>query len=101
MSWQTRWQPEKIQTAAERRLSDSLGKFASEIENTAKQINSQTGWKYGGIDLSPAPLKDVSIGGAIEKFYGAPVGSSGTLTVASLITRALKKSPSPTPAIPV
>jgi uncharacterized protein (UPF0210 family) len=84
---------EKNPDAAVRRLRDSLGKFASEIENTAKQIDSQTGWKYGGIDLSPAPLKDVSIGGAIEKFYGAPVGSSGTLTVAALITRALKEIP--------
>jgi uncharacterized protein len=84
---------EKNPAAAESRLRDSLGKFASEIENTAKQLDSQTGWKYGGIDLSPAPLKEVSIGGAIEKFYGAPVGSSGTLTVAALITRALKEVP--------
>jgi uncharacterized protein len=84
---------EKNPDAAIRRLRDSLGKFASEIESTAKQLDSQTGWKYGGIDLSPAPLKDVSIGGAIEKFYGTPVGSSGTLTVAALITRALKEVP--------
>lgn len=84
---------EKNPDAAERRLRDSLGTFASEVESTAKQLDSQTGWKYGGIDLSPAPLKDVSIGSAIEKFYGAPVGSSGTLTVAALITRALKEVP--------
>jgi uncharacterized protein (UPF0210 family) len=82
---------EKNPDAAVRRLRDSLGKFASDIENTSKQLDSQTGWKYGGIDLSPAPLKGVTIGGAIEKFYGAPVGSSGTLTVAALITRALKE----------
>ena len=74
-------------------LRDSLGRYAQEIEATAKQIDAQTGWKYGGIDLSPAPLKDVSIGDAIEKFYGAPLGSSGTLTVAAIITRALKEIP--------
>jgi uncharacterized protein (UPF0210 family) len=75
------------------RLRDTLGRYAREIEATAKQIDTQTGWKYGGIDLSPAPLKEVSIGGAIEKFYGAPLGSSGTLTVAAIITRALKEIP--------
>lgn len=84
---------EKNPATAERRLRDSLGKFASEIEATAKQLDSQTGWKYSGIDLSPAPMKEVSIGGAIEKFYGAPIGSSGTLTVSALITRALKEVP--------
>ena len=74
-------------------LRDTLGRYAQEIEATAKQIDAQTGWKYGGIDLSPAPLKEISIGGAIEKFYGAPLGSSGTLTVAAIITRALKEIP--------
>ena len=74
-------------------LRDTLGHYAQEIETTAKQIDQQTGWKYGGIDLSPAPLKEISIGGAIEKFYGAPLGSSGTLTVAAIITRALKEIP--------
>jgi uncharacterized protein (UPF0210 family) len=75
------------------RLRDSLGHYAQEIEATARQIDAQTGWKYGGIDLSPAPLKEISIGGAIEKFYGAPLGSSGTLTAAAIITRALKEVP--------
>jgi uncharacterized protein (UPF0210 family) len=74
-------------------LRDTLGRYAQEIEATAKQIDAQTGWKYGGIDLSPAPLKEISIGGAIEKFYGAQLGSSGTLTVAAIITRALKEIP--------
>jgi len=75
------------------RLRDSLGHYAQEVEATAKEIDKQTGWTYGGIDLSPAPLKDVSIGEALEKFYGAPLGSSGTLTAASLVTRALKEVP--------
>ncbi|MGA8144072.1 MAG: DUF711 family protein [Candidatus Acidiferrales bacterium] len=78
---------------AETRLRDSLGRYAQEIEAAAKQIDAQTGWNYGGIDLSPAPLKEISIGAAIEKFYGAPLGSSGTLTVAALITRALREVP--------
>ncbi|HYL69242.1 MAG TPA: DUF711 family protein [Candidatus Limnocylindria bacterium] len=83
----------KSADAAEARLKNMLGRAAQEIEKTAEQLALQTGWKYEGIDLSPAPLKDISIGGAIEKFYGVPVGSSGTLTVAAIITRALRAIP--------
>jgi len=75
------------------RLRDALGRYAQEIEATAKQIEQQTGWKYGGIDLSPAPLKEISIGAAIEKLDGAPLGSPGTLTAAAVVTRALKEIP--------
>jgi uncharacterized protein len=78
---------------AETRLRDSLGHYAQEIEAAAKLVDQQSGWKYDGIDVSPAPLKEISIGGAIEKFYGVPLGSSGTLTVAAIITRALKEIP--------
>ncbi len=78
---------------AEARLKNTLGEYAKQIEKTAAEIGSSSGWKYGGLDLSPAPLMDVSIGGAIENFLGAPVGSSGTLTAAAIITRALKAIP--------
>ena len=78
---------------AETRLRDSLGHYSQEIEAAAKLVDQQSGWKYDGIDVSPAPLKEISIGGAIEKFYGVPLGSSGTLTVAAIITRALKEIP--------
>jgi uncharacterized protein len=83
----------KSPEAAEARLKNSLGGYAQEIEKAAQQLAQQTGWKYGGIDLSPAPLKDVSIGRAFENFLGTPFGSSGTMTVAALITRALKEIP--------
>jgi uncharacterized protein len=78
---------------AESRLRDLLTRYAQEIEAAAKQVDQQTGWTYGGIDLSPAPLKENSIGAALEKFYGAPLGSSGTLTAAAIVTRALKEIP--------
>jgi uncharacterized protein len=83
----------KSPEAAEERLKASLTTYAQQVEKTAKEISQSTGWKYGGIDLSPAPLKDVSIGGAIENFLGAPIGTSGTLTTTALITRALKAIP--------
>jgi uncharacterized protein len=78
---------------AEERLKNILGADAANIEKTALEISAASGWRYGGIDLSPAPMKDVSIGHAIENFLGAPVGSSGTLSTAALITRALQAIP--------
>lgn len=78
--------PQKAQKAIE----NSLGKWAQEIEAIGKRAAQETGWRYTGIDLSPAPLKDVSIGGAIENFTRQPLGSNGTLATVAIITRALK-----------
>ncbi len=83
----------KSPSEAEQQLKNALGAYAVEIEKTATEISATSGWKYGGLDLSPAPLMDVSIGRAIENFLGAPVGSSGTMTAAAIITRALKAIP--------
>jgi uncharacterized protein (UPF0210 family) len=83
----------KSPDAAEERLKSSLTVYAQQVEKAAKEISQSTGWKYGGIDLSPAPLKDISMGGAIENFLGTPIGASGTVTAAALITRALKSIP--------
>jgi uncharacterized protein (UPF0210 family) len=80
----------KSPNEAEEQLKNVLSLYATEIEKTAMEISGTSGWKYGGLDLSPAPMKDVSIGGAIENFLGAPMGSSGTLTATAIITRALK-----------
>ena len=43
-----------------------------------------------GIDPTPAPLGEVSIGRAIESFVGGAFGSSGTMTAAGIITRAVQ-----------
>src|ERR1700683_2300638 len=67
----------KDPTAAENAISEKLGAFAKNIEATSQTIAEQTKWQYGGIDLSPAPLKRDSIGAAIEAFNGAWLGSSG------------------------
>jgi uncharacterized protein (UPF0210 family) len=76
---------------AKRRLIDALGKVAFEAQAQAGRVDSETGWAYVGIDLSPAPLKDVSIGAAIENLTTLPIGSSGTLTAAATITSAIKE----------
>lgn len=78
---------------AQRAIENSLGKWAQQIESAGRRAAQQTGWKYTGIDLSPAPLKEISIGTAIENFTGEPLGSSGTLAAVAIITRALKNIP--------
>jgi len=79
--------------AARQALVDSLAVHARAIEAAAQKIEKETHWTYAGIDLSPAPLKNVSIGGAIEKLTGVKVGASGTMTACALITGALKEIP--------
>ena len=46
-----------------------------------------------GVDPTPAPLGDASIGAAMESYTGAKFGSSGTLTAALVITTAVKAVP--------
>lgn len=74
-------------------LASALGEHAAAIEAIARDVERSTGWEYKGIDLSPAPLKDISIGAAIEKLTGTKFGSSGTMTAAALITEVLQAVP--------
>ena len=75
------------------RLIAALAADAQAIETIAQRVEKETGWTYLGIDPTPAPLKDISIGAAIEKFTGGRLGSSGTLTAAAVITKAVKAVP--------
>jgi uncharacterized protein (UPF0210 family) len=75
---------------ANHRLTQMLFDQASEIERHANRVDQETGWRYMGVDLSPAPLKEISIGAAIEELIAQPFGSSGTLTAAATITGAIK-----------
>jgi uncharacterized protein (UPF0210 family) len=74
---------------AQKNIEASLGKWATELEALGKQAGQESGWKFTGIDLSPAPLGEISIGKAIEDFTHEPLGSSGTLAAVAIITRAL------------
>ena len=60
------------------------------VEVIAQGLSEETRWNYEGMDVSTAPLKEVSIGAAIETLSGVPFGDHGTLTVAALITDVLK-----------
>jgi uncharacterized protein (UPF0210 family) len=50
-------------------------------------------WTFMGVDPTPAPLADVSIGAAIETYTGSRFGSSGTMTAALIITTAVRAVP--------
>ncbi len=79
--------------AAETALAKAMREQALAVEAIASRMDYETGWSYVGIDLSPAPLKDVSIGAAIENLTRASFGDSGTLTAAALITSVLRDIP--------
>ena len=74
-------------------LTAALTKHAKVADEIGNRVAVATGWSYVGVDPTPAPLGDVSIGAAIEAFTGAKFGSSGTLTAARIITAAVKAVP--------
>ncbi|HEY0680002.1 MAG TPA: DUF711 family protein [Chitinophagaceae bacterium] len=60
------------------------------VQNIAEDISKKLKWQYDGIDVSPAPGLDASIGQAIETYTKQPFGSAATLSACSLITDVLK-----------
>jgi uncharacterized protein (UPF0210 family) len=76
--------------ATRQALVAELGMHARAVQDLAGKIDQETGWTYMGLDLSPAPLKDVSIGSATAGSTGGRFGTSGTLTAAATITSALR-----------
>jgi uncharacterized protein len=78
---------------AEKQLAAALSRHIGDAETVAKRVAASGGWTYAGIDPTPAPLGEVSIGRAIESFTGAPFGAGGTMTAAAIITRAVQAVP--------
>jgi uncharacterized protein len=76
--------------ATRQALIAELGMHAGAVEDLAGKIDLETGWTYMGLDLSPAPVKDASIGSATAGFTRGRFGTSGTLTAVATITSALR-----------
>jgi uncharacterized protein len=74
-------------------LTRQLTVHAKVAEAVGNQVAASSGWIFMGVDPTPAPLGDVSIGAAIETYTGAKFGSSGTMTAALIITTAVKAVP--------
>jgi uncharacterized protein (UPF0210 family) len=75
---------------AKRRLTELYVQQAFDVQEIGKKLDGQFAWIYLGLDLSPAPSPEASIGAAIEGLTKQPFGASGTLTAAATITAALK-----------
>ncbi len=76
--------------ATRQALIAELGMHARAVEDIASSIDRESGWTYMGLDLSPAPRKEVSIASATAGFTGGRFGTSGTMTAAATITGALR-----------
>ena len=76
---------------AKRRLIDSYYQQAFDVEDLGVKLDSMFAWSYLGLDLSPAPGTDASIGAAIETLSKQPFGTSGTLSAVFVVTSALKE----------
>ena len=74
-------------------LTQQLTVHSKVAESIGERVAAAHGWTFMGVDPTPAPLGDVSIGAAIETYTGAKFGSSGTLTAALAITTAVKAVP--------
>jgi len=74
-------------------LTETLTVHAKVAEEVGMRVAAAHGWTYKGMDPTPAPLGDASIGAAMEAYTGAKFGSSGTMTAALAITTAVKGVP--------
>jgi uncharacterized protein (UPF0210 family) len=74
---------------AEVNLKKELNNQFKPIENIGQTLQTSD-WNYDGIDTSPAPGLDASIGQAIETLTGKPFGSVTTLSACAIITKVIK-----------
>ena len=75
---------------AKQRLTAMFESRLAPLERLVRDAARRDERSYGGIDVSPAPGKDASIGGAIEALTGVPFGSASTLAGCAAITDVLK-----------
>ncbi len=78
--------PRDLRSRMIARFNDELGK----AEGAAVEVAKGTGRRYLGIDTSPAPGMDRSIGEAVEAVSGRPFGDTATLSACALITDVIR-----------
>ena len=75
---------------AKQSLTQLLESRLGSLERFVRQLARRDERTYLGIDVSPAPGKDASIGAAIETLTGVPFGDYSTLAGCAAITDVLK-----------
>lgn len=78
-------------TEARTRLRRILETELGAVQAVAVALARREGRRYLGIDASPAPGKDASIGAAIEALTRVPFGDASTLEACATITDVLKR----------
>lgn len=73
-----------------KQLRKDLHAALKPIESKAEKISKHMSRPWLGIDTSPAPMLDISIGEAIETLSGVPFGDASTLSTCAAITDVLK-----------
>ena len=76
--------------AAQARLKTLLEAELGPVQAIAMAAARREGRRYLGIDASPAPGKDASIGAAVEALTHTPFGGASTLEACATITDVLK-----------
>ena len=72
------------------RLKTAMEAALIPVERLGDKLAADFQWDYLGIDTSPAPGLDASIGQAIETLTGVPFGNASTLSACAAITDVLK-----------
>ncbi|MFQ5347852.1 MAG: DUF711 family protein [Rhodothalassiaceae bacterium] len=73
------------------RIASALEAALAPVAEIAGSLAAARGIAFCGIDSSPAPLLDASIGVVIERLSGTPFGSAGTLAACAAITGGLQR----------
>ena len=71
-------------------LTRQLTIHAKVAEEVGNAVAASSAWTFAGVDPTPAPLGDASIGDAIERYTGAKFGANGMMPAALAITSAVK-----------
>ena len=71
------------------RLKDLMEREGQQIVALTEETAQEAGLRFVGLDVSPAPMGNESIAGAIESLLPGRFGERGTLTVVGAITRTL------------
>jgi len=85
--------PADIRDDPRERLREALARALVPVDGLVRALAERERRAWLGIDTSPAPLQDVSIGRAIEAWTRRPFGASGTLDACALVTSVLRDVP--------
>lgn len=78
------------------RVREAVLTEATPVVRLGERLAEESGLRFGGIDLSPAPSVDTSIGAAVELGLAGRFGASGTVAVVGAIADALRSTNLPT-----